>query len=502
MYNIFIEVKKIMVLDNKLLKLSRIKYNNNYYQIFATLDNRRIFMKINDDNSYDVPELSAYLILNNIYNLPYDGKLYSVSTKRITSLLMAGAIFISSFPLIPPKGNYILTKTSNYTKNINLDITTQEDIDSQLDVDFDIDIYDVYDAIANNKNIGNSYKPYFYTFINDVISKYPDIKLRIFYNNVKNIKNIRFISKNDMTKFIKNNVTDGYIDFIDREIVFASAVDESIMVHEMGHLLFNPFFAKLPIPSDSKLSIILQNIFISNTYANGNAFQEGCNSLFIEELGKNKDNYYYDQRIVKLLCQILGKEKVFAIYQEPIGKDKHLIDALTDIKGTSEEGRAFIMKIDDHLKAQKNYEVENEMAISVDICDILTDYYFASKSKENNESLENIIFDVFKFHTILLELASFDSVYAMEAQKKNGVPIDEIKYLTNDNILRNYNNKLNSYFEQLAIKNNITVKEIKKIYQAYNDDPKYSIIIDKQRYFINSNQSIGLSNYEETTVIR
>ena len=99
-----------MNLSDDLLKLSKIKYKNKNYQIFATKANKRIFVEVKEDGCYELPDLSIYLELDSKFNIQFTGKLYMILKRRIVSLLMAGVLIINLTFLLLNKNNYTLVK--------------------------------------------------------------------------------------------------------------------------------------------------------------------------------------------------------------------------------------------------------------------------------------------------------------------------------------------------------------------------------------------------------
>ncbi|HHT38297.1 MAG TPA: hypothetical protein GXZ95_02640 [Mollicutes bacterium] len=478
-----------MNLSDDLLKLSKIKYKNKNYQIFATKANKRIFVEVKEDGCYELPDLSIYLELDSKFNIQFTGKLYMILKRRIVSLLMAGVLIINLTFLLLNKNNYTLVKTPKYKSvslidSSSLEDNIEKDIEDVKFFNFIINDNDLIDAIDKNDNIDETNKVYFKKFVNEVRSVFPNLDLTTFYRNIKDIK-VRVISSDDIKKLRENDVTNAYVDFIKGEIVFADSIAYETMRHELSHLLFNKIYPNLPIPPDSKIAIILRNAYISNFYINGMAFEEGCNAIMLEEIGSKEEEYYYDKRLVKLLCRIIGDENVFNIYRSQ-DKVENLIEHLSSIKGSAEEAKALIMKMDDRQKAENSFDYENEPIISIDICAILTDYYFASKSKKeiDNQSLETDIIDMLSFYQLLIEIQSYDSVYSTIAQKRVGVPEEKIEYTSDMEIIVNYARKMNQYIDQNAFRYDISTAEFKNLYNSLESTFDYKSV-SKEPCFIN-----------------
>lgn len=446
-------------------------------------------MEVKDDETYDIPDLNIYLELDKVFNIPFTGRLYMISKRRIVSLIMSGVLIVSSTFLVLNRNNYTLVKEPKYNSvkladPSSLECNMENNINEVTFLNLIISDNDLVDAINKNDNLDETNKAYIKMFVNEVRGVYPDLDLTTFYHNIKNIK-IRVIDSDEINMLRGNDVSNAYVDFIKGEIFFADSIVYEIMRHELSHLLFNRVYPNLPIPQDSKIANIIRNTYITNFYINGIAFEEGCNAIMLEEIGSKEEEYYYDKRLVKLLCRIIGNENVFNIYRSQ-GKTETLIEHLSDIKGSSEDAKALIMKMDDRYKEENNFDYENEAIISIDICDILTDYYFASKSKKeiDNQSLETDIIDMLSFYQLLIEVQSYDSIYSILAQKKRGVPVEEIKYTSDLEIMVNYIHKMNRYIEQNASRYNISTEEFKNVYNSLERDFDYNNV-SKEQCFTN-----------------
>lgn len=57
-------------------------------------------MEVKDDETYDIPDLNIYLELDKVFNIPFTGRLYMISKRRIVSLIMSGVLIVSSTFLV------------------------------------------------------------------------------------------------------------------------------------------------------------------------------------------------------------------------------------------------------------------------------------------------------------------------------------------------------------------------------------------------------------------
>lgn len=208
-------------------------YNNNIYNMYLDNNNKHFFLRVEDDNlSYvTIEELFDLVIkFNSIPNVMNAEK----STKKgmlkiIPKILIGGvAITLSATMLLTLYSVYQSKKnaeefrkrhevTSEYTSDdINNYVSTDNNqneeptdlvVDTYLDSDllkylyiYDNDYLDkaldydnvsidqVKDEIKNNSKIPDKFKKLMYEYCDALVEKYPDIELRIFYENIKTLE--------------------------------------------------------------------------------------------------------------------------------------------------------------------------------------------------------------------------------------------------------------------------------------------------------------------------
>ena len=220
-------------------------------------------MEVKDDETYDIPDLNIYLEFDKVFNIPFTGRLYMISKRRIVSLIMSGVLIVSSTFLLLNRNNYTLVKEPKYNSvkladPSSLECNMENNINEVTFLNLIISDNDLVDAINKNDNLDETNKAYIKMFVNEVRGVYPDLDLTTFYHNIKNIK-IRVIDSDEINMLRGNDVSNAYVDFIKGEIFFADSIVYEIMRHELSHLLFNRVYPNLPIPQDSKIANIIRN---------------------------------------------------------------------------------------------------------------------------------------------------------------------------------------------------------------------------------------------------
>ena len=144
--------------DGKWLKLSKVNYQNVWYQIYANSLGIRVFIKDN----LEYPSLNSFLYLDMLFNYKNNGIYYSDNkTKQLLSNYFKFTLNINvyykaykvcnHFKLIKNKMNGVTKKIEGLNKPKTL--ITLEEIKDYLP-----DTFDIEEIIDNNPNIGEEYK--------------------------------------------------------------------------------------------------------------------------------------------------------------------------------------------------------------------------------------------------------------------------------------------------------------------------------------------------------
>ena len=97
-----------------------------------------------------------------------------------------------------------------------------------------ISISEIHSAIENNTAIETKYKYLIYDFLDNLTSKYSNLDLRIFYENIKSIK-INMVSSDYFDNTNEKNLAGSYNSILNQIIILDD--DEEIFIHELSHTL-------------------------------------------------------------------------------------------------------------------------------------------------------------------------------------------------------------------------------------------------------------------------
>lgn len=216
---------------NEYRKLATISYKNQDYIIYLDKNNKRFFTKLNDDGSETYVDVFIYMELaNRLANPPHILNIEKEKKKYIIpKILIGGALFTVSMPVVTGIIKCFDTRTYAEKYGISIESTEQEEnikesisysnekdynlsIPDQLIVDTyregfngDINVFDseyldkifpnekitlddLKGRIQNNSNISLEYKNILNEYSKAVCDKYPNVDLRIFYENLKSLK--------------------------------------------------------------------------------------------------------------------------------------------------------------------------------------------------------------------------------------------------------------------------------------------------------------------------
>ena len=304
-------------------KLFDIKYHNKTFTIFIDDYHRRTFLEKNDLGEYIYPTLEDFKALNNIYNIhnpliEYDLRKYFFKEKvRLTSGVLAITLLATTLgdALATNFQNYQVEETEDSVVITSVDavkamhqITDLKELDSILGYT-SVRKEQVLEAVNANPNLNNYYKEIIYNLVNRIYEEYPNIDLRVFYENVKTLE-IREVDKNDFHNEFNNYSVANYVSDQNR-INLSSNANLQTIYHELAHAMYSFYWSEYGVYRATNYSALNEAMtnhvtnFLSsniNTYTN-----EG---LILEYLMSFTDYTYEDymQYGIEGLISIL-KEK-------------------------------------------------------------------------------------------------------------------------------------------------------------------------------------------------
>ncbi len=469
-----------------MIKTSKIVYRDCVYQIMVNDNYKRFFIRLNDNGLDDTKN---QVMLDKIYNRPYDYSLNSYDKKYISKLFLCGVLTLSITNNV--MFNFVLVRSPLYRQGIitSNKLADANDINYSKIIDNVYDDEDIYNVVSNNQSIDESSKKIILDLIESLVRSYPNIDLSILKENLKYLK-IKIISEKEMNAYKGNDSVDAYVNYVYKEIIFSDSIETSVMNHELGHLLINLYF------DDTKEVKRFQQISKDGRkyYSYGSAVEEGCNELLLMEIGNN-NAYMFEPTFVKMLCEILGNEKVFNIYTK--GNINDLVNALSEVKGTKEEALSLILRMDERLESEIRDDIKNANMISESICLDLIDYYFSVKKKNNTGDLFTDVVNVIRFKNLLLKIDRY-SKYLIMKSEKDILSEEEMDLIRNEplsgNIKTKYYEALNNYFNIYKNDYDKPLEEIKNQYSALENDILMSLISRIDTYFTSVNQNNPITN--------
>lgn len=309
-------------------KLIRIRYNQKIFDVFGGEDHQKTFLEVrikDGKEEYYYPTLKDYIGLNNIYNKPFDGvvysKKYSFQSRVMIATYMMGLSLIVGQALTPNYLDYRLNRqpVTYEPPQTSVEQVVEEEIEplevkkeavsiSLENVDpsmyykdgSDIMVYDnevltalgvsevsfdeVRLTLEQNQKISPEYKEYMSKFLDLLEAKMPEVDLRVLNSNWKDLEYVLDIDK--------ENPTDGFWSFEDKKLHLKEEYIDSktgkfdektfieSLVHELVHTLN---YGKLIVtnPSTSE-ELVLHKFFQRTNY--GESFSEGLTTITTDYL--------------------------------------------------------------------------------------------------------------------------------------------------------------------------------------------------------------------------
>lgn len=241
-----------------------IRFNNKFFTVFIDKFNRRTFLEIDKSGKYIYPTLEDFTMLHRIYNernifVMYASKYYDSIYNKIpdhpnarkmtfkeyvrittgaTACVLAGilignslssVLFGRQLELVREENNLIVT--ANYVSEALID--NPNELDNILDYK-SISKEDVINVINSNENLNDYYKNGIITFLEHIVSKYPNTDMRIFYENMKSLT-INEV-ESDLLPYAA-----GQYNVIENKITISKDyfLNDEVLYHELAHAYHN-----------------------------------------------------------------------------------------------------------------------------------------------------------------------------------------------------------------------------------------------------------------------
>ncbi len=402
----------------KWLKLSKICYNDEWYQIYANSLGIRIFIKCGEIETY--PLLKSFLYLDMVFNYRNNGIYYDEDrTKQLLlnyfKFTLNLNIFYKAYEvidrclLIRNNVNIIAQKMESASKSKTL-ITTEE-IKEYLP-----EVFEIEEIVDNNSSIPAEYKMLIKKYILE--HKKEDLQILAY-----NLKQVKILPTNKRSSFDKFN----YIIKINEDN------KEENLYHELRHA------SKLVAYED--LYTVLHNDFLINNYKSsiGLAILEGINSKY------TSNTYLNEQNIINMIILIIGEEELLKCENEDISK---LIDILSKYS-TREKIIKLIMMLDDELTCKTNhlkYDVNSKMTIYKILMEC---YLYKIDYMLENINIKNIVYKIKKYNIEVEKFSEIlktdDIIIKQHFQKEYSKCYHEFIKKHIENLNLTFNSKINKH---------------------------------------------------------
>ena len=258
-------------------KLFPIEYNHKYFMLFYDENRRYTFLEMKKDGTLDYPEYDDFLELHEKFNnYPYDIKYHKKSSIPekvkwkgiLLTVIAAGGIIIGETELILRPNFRSLEIVS---KSLKQEIVLNRD--ELSDYFFEtVTRDDVVNAIDQNQHIPDFYKEIAKEILDTNIQLDPELDLRIFYENMKDLR-VRIVPKKDIQYHIEKD-TAAWFDSTTCEICIKEeyAEDIPVIAHEFTHamhdliMVYDDQVLKISEYYGISLEEAMTNLIISNRY--------------------------------------------------------------------------------------------------------------------------------------------------------------------------------------------------------------------------------------------
>ncbi|MCI8793973.1 MAG: hypothetical protein HFI73_01170 [Bacilli bacterium] len=250
-------------------KSLNINFHNKIFTIFIANDYKCVFLELDDKGLYHYPLLEDFLCLDEIYNGDESKILYVTKKyrfKRRVKKTILGGLMLLSLRNYPEK-NYseIFLDVKNVKEDLGLDknnkrlnggeiyLYNMSDVEKLFDEERVTDLQ-VHEAIDDNIYIPFRFKVKLHWFLKVYSNTFPNVNLRIFYENVKSL-----IIEEVANDYFSINGTPGvkgrYLSGLNKFQVTKNYSD-STFYHEVSHLFFS-FYREM---EDTTLSRLVDSI--------------------------------------------------------------------------------------------------------------------------------------------------------------------------------------------------------------------------------------------------
>ncbi len=254
-------------------KIVTFKYKNNTYNMYLDNNNKQFFLKLNEDGKLSYITIEELLeITSIIQNTPLIARAVNFERiKIVPKVIKGGVATVLSLSLLTSCANASVSShevvddtTISYISNLDDEEEKEEKglvVDTYIDgnllnylyiydmdyLDMAMDSYsvsldDLYEVIDNNNSISPRIKAVIKEYCYSLVNKYPDVELRVLYENLKTltvIESTAELRKKDL------NVSTSALYYRPGNTIYLSddislekgSWDYQVVYHELSHVL-------------------------------------------------------------------------------------------------------------------------------------------------------------------------------------------------------------------------------------------------------------------------
>ena len=303
--------------------------------------------------------------------------------KRVLSTIMIYSTISSSLLML---GDYnIVNRLKANSYEIRYIIDDEEEYISELQEHVNIDPRKtnivLLHAVMKNENLDDQTKELLYNF-QDLISDNPYINKLTAYNSLRNLK-VEYTNRPDEY----DETIQGTYDF-DKNTIFIyqekDKLDLNILIHELIHTIYTNNSTKT-----------LPKYFIEGTT------ELLVNEYFSTEPYIEKRTYPMEVTMVKILCEMVGPEKVLEAYTK--GDMKIISEEISNISGNTKTN-IFLKNVESIFENYNNKKIIPDKVIK-NITNFMNEY-FMKKDNVDTDTLERYI-----YYKSIISLISNSNVY-------------------------------------------------------------------------------------------
>lgn len=415
-------------------KLFNIPYKNKKFTIFIDENNRRTFLEINDKGEYFYPKLEDFIVLNEIYNNrnPFIQNVIHKFTfkEKVLATISGGLVALDLFLV----GALLGQKNTLNGAQSGPEEVYIEDV-KELDKIFgyeNVSIQAVHAAINSNESLDEEYKEIANNLIEELIKKYPDTDLRVFYERIKNFK----VNKMDLEELQKEyNMpgSGGNNSATNNQMNIPIDASNATVAHEIAHCLNN-------------FDNTINGIRITRYTSCGSSLAEAMNSD-IASLVEDDVSYLKERSVLHFLQSCIP-------YEIDTHLNKGIWYLIEELKSNypNQDIDFIVNSLDSMTDTLVNFGVYIPLDANISFLDELFDMCKENVSKNPDNIYEPFI--------------AFSKMF---------------KYTETENIYFTYLDKYNEHLKKLGYAKIITKEDI---------EPKLSVYKDASRFYIDDNRRV------------